>query len=191
MLYTRKGDAGTTSLTGGERVSKHSPHIQMYGLMDELSSNIGLLVAQMAGMELPEGSLLFDIRLLQTVQQFLFNLSVESTNAKLQAQYPVPEADDVAVLEGQIDYISHQLGGLFRGFVLPGGHPVAAQAHVVRTVCRRVERELYALIDQFPNEHWRMQQGETMPYLNRLSDYLFALTKKINHLTGYAEKSAH
>lgn len=191
MIYTRKGDAGTTSLANGERVSKHSPHIQYYGLLDELSSQIGLLIAQILTQPLIANDLQFDVRLLYNVQQFLFNLSVESTLPKIQNEYPVPEADDVAVIEGQIDYINHQLGALFKGFVLPGGHPLAAHTHVVRTVCRRVERELYALMAQHPEQQWRIQQGATMPYINRLSDYLYALTKKINHLTGYTEKSAH
>lgn len=191
MIYTRKGDAGSTSLANGEQVSKCSPHIHYYGLLDELSSHIGLLVAQMQALELTDGSLLFDIRLLQTVQQFLFNLSVDGGSTSLMEKYPTPGPEDVAMLEAQIDYTSKQLGGLFHGFVLPSGHPVAAQAHVTRTVCRRVERELYELMELHPNEAWRMSQAYTMPYINRLSDYLYALTKKINHLTGYTEKKAH
>ena len=186
-IYTRRGDSGTTQLATGERTSKSAPHIIYYGLLDELSSQLGWLIAQVEGDVLPPkvvDQLTKERELLIQAQRLLFNLGVEGTDKALLQQYPAPSNADVAALEHQIDTISKAIGGIFRGFVLPGGHTVAAAAHVVRTVCRRTERELISLVT-------RISEGETMAYVNRLSDFLFALARKLNYLTQHDEKSAH
>lgn len=193
-IYTRRGDSGTTQLATGDRISKCAPHIIYYGLLDELSSQLGWLIAQLEGDALPlkvAAQLTKERELLVQAQRLLFNLGVEGTDKALLQQYRVPSSADVAALEHQIDAISTAIGGLFRGFVLPGGHKVAAAAHVVRTVCRRFERELISLVTCYPNENWRINEGETMAYINRLSDFLFALARKLNYLTQRDEKSVH
>lgn len=193
-IYTRRGDGGTTQLATGERTTKCAPHIIYYGLLDELSSQLGWLVAQMESEALPTEvaeRLQNECALLVKAQRLLFNLGVESTDEAILQQYVAPSKGDVTALERQIDAISTEVGGLFHGFVLPGGHTVAAAAHVVRTVCRRTERELLALVMSYPNETWRIDEGEILAYINRLSDFLFALAKKMNYLTNVDEKSAH
>mgnify|MGYP000011157855 FL=1 len=193
-IYTRRGDSGTTQLATGERTSKSAPHIIYYGMLDELSSQLGWLIAQVEGDVLPPkvvDQLTKERELLIQAQRLLFNLGVEGTDKALLQQYPAPSNADVTALEHQIDTISKAIGGLFRGFVLPGGHTVAAAAHVVRTVCRRTERELISLVTRYPDENWRISEGETMAYVNRLSDFLFALARKLNYLTQHDEKSAH
>lgn len=193
-IYTRRGDSGTTQLATGDRISKCAPHIIYYGLLDELSSQLGWLIAQLEGDALPlkvAAQLTKERELLIQAQRLLFNLGVEGTDKALLQQYRVPSSADVAALEHQIDAISTAIGGLFRGFVLPGGHVVAAAAHVVRTVCRRFERELISLVTCYPDENWRINEGETMAYINRLSDFLFALARKLNYLTQRDEKSVH
>lgn len=193
-IYTRRGDSGTTQLATGDRISKCAPHIIYYGLLDELSSQLGWLIAQLEGDALPlkvAAQLTKERELLIQAQRLLFNLGVEGTDKALLQQYRVPSSADVAALEHQIDAISTAIGGLFRGFVLPGGHIVAAAAHVVRTVCRRFERELISLVTCYPDENWRINEGETMAYINRLSDFLFALARKLNYLTQRDEKSVH
>ena len=193
-IYTRRGDSGTTQLATGDRISKCAPHIIYYGLLDELSSQLGWLIAQLEGDALPlkvAAQLTKERELLVQAQRLLFNLGVEGTDKALLQQYRVPSSADVAALEHQIDAISTAIGGLFRGFVLPGGHIVAAAAHVVRTVCRRFERELISLVTCYPDENWRINEGETMAYINRLSDFLFALARKLNYLTQRDEKSVH
>lgn len=193
-IYTRRGDSGTTQLATGERTSKCAPHIIYYGLLDEFSSHLGWLVAQMESYVWPTEvaeQLQQECELLVRAQRLLFNLGVESADEAILQQYAVPSGADVVALERQVDVISADVGGLFHGFVLPGGHPLAAAAHVVRTVCRRTERELLSLVASYPNETWRIGEGETMAYVNRLSDFLFALAKKMNYLTNVGEKSAH
>lgn len=192
-IYTRKGDAGNTQLATGEPTTKLSAHIKYYGMLDELSSHLGLLIAhitvQAIGINTAE-QLNAERTALEHAQQLLFNLGVESADEGLKRKYPAPTMADVASLEARIDAITQEMGGtLFRGFVLPGGCIAAAQAHVARTVCRRIERELYTLKQQQPTDHWRMNEGQTMSYVNRLSDFLFAMAKKLNYLTHHAEKS--
>ena len=159
MIYTRTGDAGTTSLPDGTRVSKTDARIACYGALDELNAQLGLLRAQLATLHIEGAPHIFeaDERLIMRAQRLLFSL----------------DATDTLV------------GGIFRGFVLPGGHPVAAVAHVVRCVCRRTERELCSL--SVADDVQRMLQPGMMAYINRLSDFLFALARKINSLTATAE----
>ena len=174
-LYTRTGDTGMTSLVGGQRVPKTHPRLEAYGTIDELNSHIGLLIA-----ELGESA---DTRFLTDVQNLLFSIgSMLATDTSQHEVRPgrYVTAEDVQEMERAIDAAEEGLPG-WRGFILPGGTRAAAQAHVCRTVCRRAERCIYALaaeaeVDAFLRE-----------YINRLSDYFFALAKKINHSAGQEE----
>lgn len=174
-IYTKTGDAGKTSLVGGERVSKADARLDAYGTADELNSHIGLL------MSLPG----VDKGLLDTlgaVQCRIFELGGElatPADAKRRPKGLDPAA--VAYLEGQIDDLDAALPPL-RSFVLPQGTTASAQAQVARTVCRRTERCMVRMVEA------GLPVSETaMRYINRLSDYLFVAARKINHDAGIAD----
>lgn len=174
-IYTRTGDNGKTSLVGGTRVSKASVRLEAYGTVDELNSSIGLLLA-MDGVPQPHRDLLLKVQLL------LFNLGSQlATEPDSKWQPEGVTADDVKILEDAIDGIISQLPPKFR-FVLPGGTMAAAQANVARTVARRCERRMVAM-----EESGEPVAAEAMKFVNRLSDYLFALGRYINISSGTEE----
>ena len=168
MVYTRTGDKGTTSLVGGQRVSKSDIRLESYGTVDELNSHIGLLMSLIQNAH--------DVEVLTRIQKLLFvvgsNLATDQSNTELK-EASVVHADEVALLEKEIDVIDEALPQL-RAFVLPGGCQASAQCHVCRTVCRRAERRILALGEQAE------VQPELLQFINRLSDYLFVLARKIN-----------
>lgn len=175
-VYTRTGDAGTTSLVGGIRVPKTHPRIEAYGTVDELNAHVGLLAAR-----LPEGD---DREHLVDIQRMLFRLG-----AVLATETPADSGTDttdplgqeaVETLEHLIDATDEQLPP-WRTFILPGGTEAAAQCHVCRTVCRRAERCVWALAAIVA-----VPVSVTL-YLNRLSDYFFVLSRKINFVSGVSE----
>ncbi len=173
-LYTRRGDSGTTALASGERVAKCSAAVEAYGTLDELNSNIGMLITF-----LPEA----DKVVLCEVQQRLFDAG------SILAQSPkAAEAAarlDLEWLEKQIDAAAlPHFGGVGGGFILPGGDRAAAWAHICRSVCRRAERRICSL------EPDTLDGKRTLAFINRLSDYFFALSQKINKFSGIAEIKA-
>ena len=175
-VYTRKGDQGQTSLVGGQRVSKASTRLEAYGTVDELSSHLGLLAAM-----LPEGH---EKDLVERIQNNLFNVCTNLATDQDQTElYPSAYLPEGAIkeLEDEVDSIMHELPER-QGFILPGGTQEAAQAHVCRTVCRRAERRIVALAEE------ATVSPEVQQYVNRLSDYLFILAKKLNFLAGKSEK---
>ena len=167
-VYTRTGDKGTTSLVGHVRVSKASTRLEAYGTIDELSSHLGLLAALLS-----EGE---DRSHIQHIQNNLFNvcthLAIDQEKTPLTASAHLASGE-TEWLESQIDAINDLLPEP-QGFILPGGSLAAAQAHVCRTVCRRAERRIIALSEE------AVVGEEMLQYINRLSDYLFVLAKKIN-----------
>ena len=175
-VYTRRGDQGQTSLVGGQRVSKASTRLEAYGTVDELSSHLGLLAAM-----LPEGH---EKDLVERIQNNLFNVCTNLATDQDQTElYPSAYLPKGAIkeLEDEVDSIMHELPER-QGFILPGGTQEAAQAHVCRTVCRRAERRIVALAEE------ATVSPEVQQYVNRLSDYLFILAKKLNFLAGKSEK---
>ena len=168
-VYTRTGDNGTTDLVGGVRIKKSDVRLDAYGTIDELSAHIGLLLALLPA-DYSERELLIG------VQNNLFNigthLATDQSQTPLYASARLPEGA-TALLEQRIDQINGELPEP-QGFVLPGGTHAAAQAHVCRTVCRRAERHIDALAEK------AVVGSEIVQYVNRLSDYLFVLAKKIN-----------
>ena len=174
-VYTRKGDQGMTSLVGGKRVSKSNVRIEAYGTVDELSAHIGLLIAQ-----LPEGH---EKEVLLRIQNNLFNvctnLATDQEDTPLYPSAYLPEGE-TEFLECEVDQIMKELPEA-QGFILPGGTCEAAQAHVCRTVCRRAERRIVALAEV------AKITPEILQYVNRLSDYLFVLAKKINFNANKSE----
>ena len=174
-VYTRTGDSGMTSLVGGQRVPKTHIRLEAYGTVDELNSQLGLLLTYLTEEE--------DRRVILGVQNLLFSIgSMLATDTSERDVRPgrYVTAEDVAAMEGAIDAAEDGLPP-WRGFILPGGARGAAVAHVCRTVCRRAERCIHALAAEAEVD------AMLMAYINRLSDYLFVLAKKINKFAGIEE----
>lgn len=165
-IYTKKGDTGTTQLIGGTRVPKHHARIESYGTVDELNSWIGLIRDQ------PIDGIYRN--LLVEIQDRLFTIgsSLASDPEKSKMKIPDLKEEDVAVLEGEMDRMDALLPEM-KSFVLPGGHPVVSYCHIARCVCRRAER----LVTQLSEEDH--VEPLIVKYLNRLSDYLFVLSRML------------
>lgn len=175
-IYTRQGDKGLTRLADGVQLAKDDMRVETYGAVDELNSQIGLLIA-----EIPQQETTLLAELVQ-LQQELFDLGGElafSSEAQNAALWQV-SADWTARLEQQIDGYSAQLPVL-RNFILPSGSRAAAQAHVVRTLTRRCERLLLGL------SRTEQVNPAILPYLNRLSDWFFTVARYLLACTGTPE----
>jgi len=171
-VYTRAGDDGTTSLGGGQRIPKDSLRVAVYGTVDELNSQIGATLAAGADKTLAED--------LRRIQNELFHLGSDlCVLEEDKERMPVPRVEQrhVDALEELMDRLSAELQPL-ENFVLPGGAPAAVQLHLARTVCRRAERQLVALAAE------EAVGGQTIPYLNRLSDALFVMARFENNRKG-------
>ena len=162
-IYTKTGDKGTTSLLNGARVSKYHPRLHAYGTVDELNSWIGLL-REYADQEVT--SILIDVQ--NTLFAMGSHLAVEG---EVKFEMPIIPADGIEKLEKAMDKIDEKLPAL-RNFILPGGHVSVANCHIARTVCRRAERFVVELADTANVE------DVIVIYLNRLSDFLFVLSRK-------------
>jgi len=161
-LYTKTGDNGSTSLVGGTRVSKTHKRVNAYGDIDELISWIGLLRCECP---VEKSSLL---RIEEVLMQVSARLACIGETAKIKQI----EDAEIEFLEKEIDRLSAQLPPQ-NAFVLPGASRNSSLCHIARTVCRRAERSIVAIDD-------RCSQDDTaMHYVNRLSDYLFALARKM------------
>lgn len=176
-IYTKTGDKGSTALIGGTRVSKSDLRIESYGTTDELNSFMGMLSDQLG--HDPEIT-----PWIREIQDRLFTIgSTLATDPDKSAKMPLPDLheEDVTWLEEKIDLMDEQLLPM-RSFILPGGHIAASTAHVCRCVCRRAERICV-----------HMQNSEeyipelVLTYLNRLSDFLFQLSRYIIHQKGAEE----
>ena len=176
-VYTRTGDKGLTSLVGGQRVSKASTRLEAYGTVDELSSHLGLL-ASLLSVDSHEYQMV--IRIQNCLFNVCTNLATDQSQTPLYPSAHLPEGE-IELLEREVDTIMHELPER-QGFILPGGCQQAAQAHVCRTVCRRAERCIVALAED------AVVSPEVQQYINRLSDYLFVLAKKLNFIQGIEEK---
>lgn len=178
-IYTKKGDKGTTSLVGGERVDKDDLRVDAYGTVDELTAVIAYLRDSMG----PRESVFEDFR--DDLRRILNTLmgveaSLASTKAVWCESFRVPESE-VEYLEGRIDLLHDTLKPIER-FTLPGGHPLVSLSHVCRTVCRRAERCAVRSSKQFEVD------PNALTYLNRLSDYLYELGRKLAQELGAAEE---
>jgi cob(I)alamin adenosyltransferase len=174
-IYTKTGDQGLTSLIGGTRVPKSSLRIDCYGTVDELNSYIGLLRDQEVNAPRRD--------LLKEIQDRLFTIGSHlATDPTQDAHKRLPDlhAADVALLETAMDALDKNLPPL-RAFVLPGGHPAVSFGHVARCVCRRAERLAVHLREESPVEDL------VVMYLNRLSDFLFVLSRAMAHDLGVEE----
>ncbi len=175
-IYTKTGDQGTTSLVGGARVPKTHVRLEAYGTLDELNAHLGLLATSLTSDE--------DVSNIRWIQGMLFvagTLLATEDESPYWAKLPRVTDADVARVEQLIDAGQEGLPSL-RSFVLPGGVAASAQAHVCRTVCRRAERRVLAMV-----EKGIQVDSQILSFLNRLSDYLFVLSRKINHLANCDE----
>jgi cob(I)alamin adenosyltransferase len=173
-IYTKTGDQGTTSLFGGTRVAKHHIRIESYGTVDELNSHIGLVRDQEI-----EGS---SKKALTKIQTELFTLGAmlatppeKATLKSGKERLNIPKISDSSIqfLEDQIDLMNTQLPPMTH-FILPGGHQTVSFCHVARCVCRRAERLSVLLSEE------TTVSPSVLKYLNRLSDYLFVLARKLS-----------
>jgi len=173
-IYTKTGDQGTTALFGGKRVSKADLRINTYGTVDELNSYMGLLRDQEVNQK--RKSVLIEI------QDRLFTvgsiLATEPGNTKV--KIPSLNENDIQFLEKEIDAMDSSLPPM-KFFVLPGGHTSVSFGHVTRTVCRRAERLVIEL------DAIEKVEPLVIKYLNRLSDYLFMLCRKMTDELGAEE----
>ncbi|MUU77664.1 cob(I)yrinic acid a,c-diamide adenosyltransferase [Winogradskyella endarachnes] len=174
-VYTKTGDKGTTALFGGTRVPKHHIRIESYGTIDELNSHIGLIRDQEIN-QLYKNTLMHIQDRLFTVGAILATDPEKSQlkNGKARLNIPKISNEDIEKLEKEMDLMEDSLPPMTH-FVLPGGHQTVSFCHIARTVCRRAERLASHLNDLEPF------QPETLMYINRLSDYLFVLARKLSY----------
>jgi cob(I)alamin adenosyltransferase len=180
-IYTRTGDAGDTRLVGGQKIQKDDDRIEAFGTVDELSACLGLVRSALAEPGGPDEAAALDA-ILRRIQNELFNLGSDLATlpADRHPARPVIEARHISRLEEEMDAWNESLTEL-RSFVLPGGGWVAAYLHLARTVCRRAERRLVTLGAHEP-------AGDlNLPYLNRLSDALFVMSRHASRIYGQPE----
>lgn len=163
-------------MVGGVRISKASKRLESYGTVDELNSYLGMLATHIAGSK-DEASV---VRVQNALFRVATHLATDQSQTPLYPSANLPE-EEIGWLEREIDRLLAMLPEK-QGFVLPGGCVAASVAHVARTVCRRAERCVVALAEEAE------VGSEVRQYLNRLSDYLFVLAKKINFEAGVSEK---
>lgn len=177
FIYTKTGDAGSTSLVGGIRVSKTHARLEAYGTVDELNSCIGMLISSIEKYERRD--------FLQYIQHKLFSLgsylATDASKTNLSTASLISE-DDITKIENEIDIIDSELPPL-KGFILPGGCMESSISHLCRTVCRRTERRILEL-----EESGICQvDSKCKSFVNRLSDYFFILSRKLNYLSEKEE----
>lgn len=176
-IYTKTGDKGTTSLVGGTRVAKSDIRLEAYGTVDELNSWFGFIRSLLSEDCYSEIN-----RVILRIQNLLFDLGCAlATEADSKYQPKQLTTDDVMLLESEIDSLETLLPR-HNKFILPGGTPAASAANIARTVCRRAER----VMSQLPGTASPGQEV-SMQFINRLSDYLFVLGRRLNQIAGHSE----
>ena len=175
-IYTKKGDTGTTQLIGGTRIPKHSLRIESYGTVDELNSYVGLIRDQ-------EINPNYKIQLIE-IQDRLFTIGSSLAADPKNSTMKLPEISeiDVTFLENSMDEMDNELPEM-KFFVLPGGHTTVSYCHLARCVCRRAERMVTHLREE------EEVDSLVLKYLNRLSDYLFVLSRKLTQDLGAEEQA--
>lgn len=185
-IYTRTGDKGNTGLIGGTRISKGDLQVDCYGTLDEVNAHLGLLICQLR--ELTDQP----FTILTAIQKHLFDMgAVLALDPDKEEKFKLPmiSSTDITNLELEIDEMNFHLPKMTH-FILPGGHPVVAQAHILRAVTRKAERLSVAFIRQTaPTENSFVAEAYPLilQYLNRLSDYFFVLSRYIGHLLNIPE----
>jgi cob(I)alamin adenosyltransferase len=180
-IYTKTGDQGSTALYGGTRVPKYHIRIESYGSVDELNSYLGLVRDSVLDHKIKE--------LLTHIQERLFTLGAilatdpekqKLKNGKERLNIPKIDEEDIQFLENKIDLMNENLSPMTH-FILPGGHPTVSHCHIARCICRRAERLTTLLNEKEPIN------SPVLKYLNRLSDFLFVLARKLSSDMGVDE----
>lgn len=168
-IYTKTGDKGETSLIGGTRVPKYHDRIEAYGTLDELNSFLGLIRDQ----DIDQHTRNFLIEIQDRIFTAESLLAIDDKHPPAR-KLPMIIEDDIVKLEKEIDKMNESLPAL-SNFILPGGHPVVSYCHIARTICRRAERVTLKLARNYE------VNDLVIKYLNRLSDYLFVLSRKMTY----------
>jgi len=172
LIYTKTGDKGTTSLVGGMRVAKAHVRLEAYGTTDELNSFIGFLRETVQDEH--------DLKMLLYIQHKMFTVGsylATETEARAPKAASIITDRDIELIENEMDKMDSELPPL-RQFVLPGGSESAARAHLCRSICRRAERCIYRVKEEYPvDDHILM-------FVNRLSDYFFLFARKEGNKKG-------
>ncbi len=175
-IYTKTGDLGQTSLIGGTQVSKSNIRIDTYGTVDELNSFIGMVSDYVNEVNTK--------KILKEIQDRLFTIgSSLACDPDKEPMMKIPDLkeSDITLLETEIDKMNNELPSM-KNFILPGGHLAVSTTHVARCVCRRAERICVNM-----KEQQMFVEPLVIKYLNRLSDYLFVLSRYIGHTLQIAE----
>ncbi len=178
-IYTKTGDSGETSLYGGERVAKFSQRVEAYGTVDECNSAIGMARAVLEDTEINT--------VLAEIQNALFDVGADLATpigSKYEKNLTRIDNQDVTRLENFIDQYQLECPE-WTNFIHPGGTPASAALHLARTIARRAEREVLRLESEEPSNH------DVVLYLNRLSDFLFILSRVVNVRSGMSEAGWH
>ena len=166
-IYTRSGDKGTTALIGGKRVRKNHVRIEAYGTVDELIAYIGVVRDHSKDDDVVKD-------LVKVQDELMVCAAILASDCDdCQTKIPKLSSDSVVWLESAIDKMEEKLPQI-TSFILPGGHPAVSFCHVARTVCRRAERLTLSLVDK------TFVPEVVIRYLNRLSDYLFVLARRLS-----------
>jgi len=170
-IYTKTGDKGSTSLVGGKRVQKHHPLVEAYGTVDELNTYIGLLRDNVEDTDTKAN--------LISIQNVLFEIGAHlasdlENDMKNQSKIPELKQNSIEFLEHKIDLMNNTLAPMTH-FILPGGHILVSFCHIARTVCRRAERRVCQVSEN------QNINSKIIIYLNRLSDFLFVLARKLSN----------
>jgi cob(I)alamin adenosyltransferase len=173
-IYTKTGDDGTTGLYGGTRVSKSNNRIDVYGSVDELISQIGLIHDLMQDNELRS----FLIKL--QAELFCIGSYIAASPEKKNLKLPKLNPQYIEQMESQMDIWNDNLQPL-TNFILPGGHSTSSQIHITRTICRKVERKCIGFEGDFE------KRDQIVMFLNRFSDFLFVLARHFNHINNVQE----
>jgi len=176
-IYTRSGDNGTTSIFSGERVSKHSLRVETYGTMDELNSWLGYVRSINNDMEVEKCLGVIQPKIHRICSDLATPMKDNDSTTILRIT-----EDDVNYLESEIDRFHEKLP-ILNNFIIPGGSPPGAALHIARTICRRGERLMHKL-----NESEGGVNENALKFVNRLSDYLFILARRVNHRSGIKEQ---
>lgn len=179
-IYTRTGDKGQTGLGNGNRVAKTHPRIEAIGGVDELNSALGTLIEELKDAGSTELAKTWEF--LQICQHRVFDLGGELSIPGL----AIISQDHVQAIEAELDALNALLPPL-ENFILPGGSRLIAQCHMARSICRRAERQVVALMETEAEPEIEAFNGLALEYVNRLSDYLFVVARHCALMTGVEE----